>query len=403
MDYKGLLRQIEITIREIDSSEEAASTISNVARTIIKNFREQLGLTGSRLYELHDDQYELIQRVGTSSQEELGIQVPAAYGPIAAAIENGVILMEPNDPAVDPVLERRLGARRFAAIAVGENDEYIVSFNVSPEARRDDVLFSLSLIRHAITQKLREKKYESILEEAQRIQLSILPQRPPVYPGFDIYGKAIPAETVSGDFYDFIQVSSTTLGLAIADGTGHGLTAALVVRDVHMGLRMGVDRDFKIGRTLQKLNQIIHRSRMSTKFVSLFYGELESNGTFIYSNAGHNPPFLLLKGHRVEMLRQGGTILGPTPDASYQRGYVYLEPGDLLCLYTDGIIEATDKQGREFGVDRLIRTVKRNRDLTSQEICRSVLQATTDWARGQEMDDRTIVIVKATGDVARGA
>ncbi len=398
MDYKGLLRQIEITVREIESSEEAASTISNVARTIIKNFREQLGLSGGRLYVLRDNQYELIQRVGTSSQNELGIQVPAEYAPIAAAIENGVILMEPNDPAVDPELERRLGARRFAAIAIGENDEYIVSFNVAAASRRDDVLFSLSLIRNAITQKLREKKFESILAEAQRIQHSILPQRPPSYPGYDIFGKTIPAETVNGDFYDFIPISNTILGLAIADGSGHGLTAALVVRDIHMGLRMGVDRDFKIVRTLQKLNQIIHRSRLTTKFVSLFYGELELNGTFIYSNAGHNPPFLLFKQNRVEMLRHGGTILGPTPDATYQRGYVYLEPGDLLCLYTDGIIEARDKNDREFGTDRLIRMVRKNRERTSQEIARLVLNATSEWSRGVDPDDRTIVIVKAIGD-----
>ncbi|MGK2857262.1 MAG: PP2C family protein-serine/threonine phosphatase [Thermoanaerobaculia bacterium] len=398
MDYKGLLRQIEITMREIESSEEAASTISNVARTIIKNFRDQLGLSGGRLYVLRDDQYELIQRVGTSSQNELGIQVPADYAPIAAAIENGVILMEPNDPAVDPDLERRLGARRFAAIAVGEDDEYIVSFNVATESPRDDVLFSLSLVRNAITQKLREKKYESILAEAQRIQHSILPQRGPVYAGYDIYGKTIPAETVSGDFYDFIPVSNTILGLAIADGSGHGLSAALVVRDIHMGLRMGVDRDFKIVRTLQKLNQIIHRSRLTTKFVSLFYGELELNGTFIYSNAGHNPPFLLLKQNRVEMLRHGGMILGPTPDATYQRGYVYLEPGDLLCLYTDGIVEAHDKNDREFGIDRLIRLVRKHRERSSQEISRIVLNASSDWAHGIEQDDRTIVIVKATDE-----
>ena len=88
-----------------------------------------------------------------------------------------------------------------------------------------------------------------------------------------------------------------------------------------MGLRMGVDRDFKIVRTMQKLNAIIHRSRMTTKFVSLFYGELELGGTLIYTNAGHNPPFLL-KGNRFELLQAGGTVLGPTPDASYRRGYV---------------------------------------------------------------------------------
>src|SRR4029079_6758619 len=133
---------------------------------------------------------------------------------------------------------------------------------------RDDLLYSLNLVRYAMNQKLRADRYLSIVAEAQRIQQSILPQRVPAYVGFDIYGKNIPAETVSGDFYDFVPISESILGLAIADASGHGLPAALVVRDIHMGLRMGADRDFKIIRTMEKLNQIIHRSRITTKFVS---------------------------------------------------------------------------------------------------------------------------------------
>jgi len=199
---------------------------------------------------------------------------------------------------------------------------------------------------------------------------------------------------VSGDFYDFIPISDSILGLAIADGSGHGLPAALVVRDIYMGLRMATDRDFKIIRTMEKLNHIIHRGRLTTKFVSLFYGELETGGILIYSNAGHNAPFLLKRNH-VELLKNGGPVLGPTPDAIYNRGFAKLDPGDLLCLYSDGIVEAHDRHDREFGLDRLQRVVKANRARSAQEIGQEVLARVAKWGRAGE-DDRTVVIVKAT-------
>jgi sigma-B regulation protein RsbU (phosphoserine phosphatase) len=301
--------------------------------------------------------------------------------------------MDPTDPGVDPVLEKRLGAQRFCAISVGD-DEYILGFDVSPDLGREDILFSLNLIRYAINQKIRTQRYESLIVEAQRIQQSILPSRVPQYAGYDIWGRTVPAEIVSGDFYDFIPVSDNILGLAIADGSGHGLPAALVVRDVYMGLRMATDRDFKIIRTLEKLNHIIHRGRLTTKFVSLFYGELETGGILIYCNAGHNPPFLLRASGKTELLRNGGPVLGPTPDATYQRGFAKLEPGDLLCMYSDGIIEAHDRGEREFGTERMIRIVKAKRTRSAHEIGQEVLSRVAKWGREGE-DDRTIVVVKA--------
>lgn len=393
MSYKTLLNQVQKTIAAIETQEDVQSTIVTTAQAIVTNFSE-LGITGGRLYEWRPDSevYELVRRFGAAPDGELGIMVPRDYKPIELAIENGSVVMEPEDPGVDPILEQKLGARRFAAISVGDED-YIFSFNVSPESSRDDILFSLNLIRFAINNKLREEHYEAVIAEAQRIQQSILPHRVPQYAGYDIYGKNIPAETVSGDFYDFIPISDSILGLAIADASGHGLPAALIVRDIYMGLRMGVDRDFKIVRTLQKLNHIIHRSRLTTKFVSLFYGELELNGTFIYTNAGHNPPFVLKK-KEIELLRHGGTVLGPVPDATFNRGYVHLEPGDVLCMYTDGIVEAADAKGREFGLERLQKIVRSRREATAQEITTEVLQRVAKWGpEGQ--DDRTVVIVKA--------
>jgi sigma-B regulation protein RsbU (phosphoserine phosphatase) len=301
--------------------------------------------------------------------------------------------MDPSDPGIDPVLEEKLGAHRFCAIAVGDED-YIIAFNVSAALGREDILFSLNLVRYAINQRIRAQWYESLIVEAQRIQQSILPSRIPQYAGYDIWGRTVPAEIISGDFYDFIPVSENILGLAVADGSGHGLPAALVVRDVYMGLRMATDRDFKIIRTLEKLNHIIHRGRLTTKFVTLFYGELETGGILIYCNAGHNPPFVLRANGKTEFLRNGGPVLGPTPDATYTRGFAQLKPGDLLCMYTDGIIEATDRNEREFSTERLVRVVKANRTRTAQEIGMEVLARVAKWGR-EGQDDRTVVIVRA--------
>jgi phosphoserine phosphatase RsbU/P len=393
MDYKNLLTKVEKTLEVIDTSAESkGSTIELIAEAIASNFRNELGITGGRIYECRDDEYELIGRFGEAHEGALGILVPRTYKPVELVLENGIVVMEPDDPGVDPVLEKKLGAQRFAAISAGDED-YIISFNVSPDLSREDILFSLNLIRYSINQKLRADRFQSIIVEAQRIQQSILPQRVPKYAGYDIWGKTVPAEIVSGDFYDFIPISDTILGLAIADGSGHGLPAALVVRDVYMGLRMATDRDFKIIRTMEKLNHIIHRSRLTTKFVSLFYGELERDGILIYSNAGHNAPFIL-HGDSYEELRNGGPVLGPTPDATYNRGYVKLGKGDLLCLYTDGIVEAHDENDEEFGLERLKELVGQLRDGTAEQITRGILSRIKEWGRPGE-DDRTVVIVKA--------
>lgn len=389
MDYKRLLTQVERTLEQIDTTAHVAE----IAETIATNFRDELGITGGRVYESREECYELVARFGASHDGEIGIDVPKDYKPIELVLENGIVVMDPTDPGFDPVLEQKLGAQRFCAISVSDED-YIIAFNVAAELSREDILFSLNLIRYAINQRIRATWYESLIVEAQRIQQSILPSRIPQYAGYDIWGRTVPAEIVSGDFYDYIPVSDSILGIAIADGSGHGLPAALVVRDVYMGLRMATDRDFKIIRTLEKLNHIIHRGRLTTKFVSLFYGELETGGILIYCNAGHNPPFLLRKSGRTEFLRNGGPVLGPTPDATYTRGFAKLEPGDLLCMYTDGIIEAHDRNDREFGTERLVRLVKANRNRSSQEIGQEVLSRVEKWGRG-EQDDRTVVIIKA--------
>lgn len=389
---KSLFRKVERAIEAIERSPDASSTITETAGAIIENFRDELGVRGGRLYERRDGGYELT-RVFGGAVAAPGIFVPDEYPPVQQVLDGGVVVLDLAAPGVDPEFESKLGVDRFAAIAVG-NDQYILSFSVDPGAQSEDLMASLGIIRHAVDQKLRQERFVSVLNEARQIQMSILPRRSPRRGEFDIAGFTVPAEIVGGDFFDFIPVTDRIHGIAIADASGHGLPAALQVRDVYTGLRMGVARDFKIVRTVERLNRIIHQSRMTTKFVSLFYGEIEEEGNFIYVNAGHPPP-LHFHAKGVTTLKQTGMVLGPSATASYSRGFLALEPGDALLLYTDGMTEACDPNGREYGIERLKKAYLAIKEKPADEIVRSLVEKVGEYVRVRAPeDDRTVVVVK---------
>ena len=389
---KSLFRKVERAIEAIERSSDASSTITETAGAIIENFREELGVRGGRLYERRDGGYELT-RVFGGAVAAPGIFVPDEYPPVQQVLDGGVVVLDLTAPGVDPEFERKLGVDRFAAIAVGD-DQYILSFSVDPVAQSEDLMASLGILRHAVDQKLRQERFVSVLNEARQIQMSILPRRSPRRGEFDIAGFTVPAEIVGGDFFDFIPVTDRIHGIAIADASGHGLPAALQVRDVYTGLRMGVARDFKIVRTVERLNRIIHQSRMTTKFVSLFYGEIEEEGNFIYVNAGHPPP-LHFHAKGVTTLKQTGMVLGPSATATYSRGFLALEPGDALLLYTDGMTEAVDPKGREYGVERLKKAFLALKEKGADEIVRALVEKVGEYVRVRAPeDDRTVVVVK---------
>jgi len=395
-DFRHLMKRVEQLVREIQASEETGATIHHVADAIISRFRQALGFYGGRLYQWDGECYELTATFPDAKPVEDGIRVSASYPPLLEALSEGVVYMEANDPKSDRSLEEKLGVDRFAAIEVGD-EEFVLSFDLAPGSHRDDVLVSLGVLRHAINQKLLQERMQEVFNEARKIQASILPRRVPVYGGFDLFGLIRPMESVGGDFYDYIPISDKILGLAIADVSGHGLPAALQVRDIFMGLRMGMARDFKIVRTVERLNQIIHKSTLTSRFVSMFYGELEPNGVFIYVNAGHPPPFHLAAGGAVRFLDEGGTVLGPVADSTYERGFVRLEPGDMVVLYTDGMIEATpgaNETGEEFGIERLVGLGRALQGKSSKEIAEAMMKAVENYRGDAEpQDDRTVVVV----------
>jgi sigma-B regulation protein RsbU (phosphoserine phosphatase) len=390
---KLLFRKVEKAIEAIEATSDPSGTITRTACAVIEQFEGVLGVRGGRLYEYRDGGYELTRTFGGVPAIPPGLFIPESYPPIQRVVDEGVAVMDLSAPGVDQELERRLGAERFAAIAVGD-DAYVLSFTVDPAAPEEDLLSALGILRLAVDQKLRQDRYVSALKEARNIQMSILPKRALRRGELEIAGFTTPAELVGGDYFDFISISDRIQGVAIADASGHGLPAALQVRDVYTGLRMGVERDFKITRTVERLNRIIHESRMTTRFVSLFYGEIEQDGNLMYVNAGHPHP-LHFHGTSVTPLVQTGLVLGPSATATYSRGYRLLEKGDALLLYTDGMVEAHDEKGEEFGVGRLIGAFLDLRNLPCDEIARALIKRVAEYAGGGEPeDDRTVVVVK---------
>jgi serine phosphatase RsbU (regulator of sigma subunit) len=395
---KSLFRRVERTLDAIERGETALGTIVNVAEYMTANFRDDLGITGGRIYHAdeHED-YELVVTFGTAEAAARGRRVSRHYAAIEAVLDSGLVVMDRNAPGLDPGVEAQLGTReRFAAIAVADG-EFLISFDVgATHGDIEDLHASLNIIRLAINQKLRQERFEEILQDARRIQSSILPKRVPRYADFDIAGDSLPAEIVGGDFFDYIPVTPEMFDLVIADASGHGLPAALQVRDIYVGLRMGLNRDFKLSRTVDRLNAIINRSKLASKFVSLFIAELETNGNLIYTNAGHVLPFILHRRDGVEYLREGGMVLGPSPDATYRRGFAQLAPGDTLVMYTDGLTEVSHhRSGEFFGEERLVRIVQRNGSRPAQEIVQAVFRAAARFAgTSTPADDQTLVVVR---------
>jgi len=401
--YRALMQRVEEVLEHIERDPEERLSIGSVAKEIIRKLRGELGIHGGRLYESDGDSYRLIATFPDAREMEEEVRVPRTYPPIELCLMRGSVYMEPDDPLVDPELEESLGVTEFAAVEL-DNGRYILGFSIEPGHDRDEIVFSLGVVRKSLNRRLREEYMTNVFREARQIQASILPRKAPVFGPFDIAGRSHSMDSVGGDLFDFIPITDKILGLAIADASGHGLPAALQVRDIYTGLRMGLGRDFKIVRTVERLNNIIHVSTLTSRFVSMFYCELELTGGVVGVNAGHPPPFYLAVDGTVTFFDAGGPVLGPLPNASYERSFAQMRPGELLVMYTDGITETLEAskdsadapswEGEEYGVERLLEVARENQGRRAEEVIDAIFESLTSWSgNAPAQDDCTVVVV----------
>lgn len=233
------------------------------------------------------------------------------------------------------------------------------------------------------------------------------PERSMVFGEFDMFGNTSPTAIIGGDFYSFIDLErrfgiAGRIGIVIADAAGHGLAAAMLIRDFNTALHTAISfQSYYVQDTtlllFTKINRRMYRSSEANQFISAFYSELQLNGTLRYINAGHPTPLLFKNDGSIQRLDSGGPVLGAfaDPPSPYRVGEAVIEKGEVLVLCTDGIQEAVDPGGCEYGFERLERVVRSNLDRDSHGIFEAIFSDLESFSSGcRQTDDRTLIVVR---------
>ena len=231
-------------------------------------------------------------------------------------------------------------------------------------------------------------------EDVEAVQRGFLPKEIPQMQGFEISGAWLPARVVGGDYFDVHAFSDSKLGMSIADVSGKGMSAALLMSNLQAALKATASEQASPEELCGKVNRIICDNISRDRFITAFYGLLDSTSNrLVFTNAGHNSPILARRdGSRVR-LGEGGVPLGLFPDWKYERGEVQLSPGDRLVLFTDGITEVSGASGEEFGEERLAAVLLENRHLSAGALQERILAEVAEFSGGRFEDDATLVVV----------
>jgi phosphoserine phosphatase RsbU/P len=238
------------------------------------------------------------------------------------------------------------------------------------------------------------QKQEEEFGKAREIQEGLLPKKIPQVRGLEIAGVWHPALTVGGDFYDVVRFSDGKVGICIGDVVGKRISAALLMANLLASFRAFVSERDTPGMLAGKLNDVLCNNIAADKFITFWYCTIDvREGKLSYAGAGHWPPILFRKSGEAIFLREGGTPLGIFPDQPYGHAGVNLESGDQLLLYTDGLTEAMNSGGEEFGEARLVELAKRSLRSSASDLLEIVAREVTRFCAGNFQDDLTLVVV----------
>ena len=246
-----------------------------------------------------------------------------------------------------------------------------------------------------------KRRLDSDLALARDVMEDLLPQATPALAGFDIAGAHESSLAVGGDYYEFIPLPEDRWGVVIADVVGKGIAAALLVAAIRASIASLVGHELAVRAIMRRANRFFQESVEEGRYVTLFYMVLDVPArSVLYVNAGHVPPVLVRASGEVDLLEEGGVPLGLFQAPRYFEGHATLAPGDVVGLYTDGIVEQTNPEGEEYGSSRLITTLRDAGDAGATELCSRVMQDVHRFGAGRQTDDRTLVIIRSNADPA---
>jgi serine phosphatase RsbU (regulator of sigma subunit) len=271
--------------------------------------------------------------------------------------------------------------------------------------RRCGEQLTLMLENARLTSRVVEQeKLRRDLALAAEVQRRLLPDTPPAPRTAALSALSMPARSIGGDYYDFLELGDQRIGIALADIAGKGIAAALIMAVVQASLRIVAgDGRASLPELAARMNDLLHRSTQSKSYATFFYAQLdERSGELRYVNAGHNPPYLIRSldarpgaPPQIQELSVGGTVLGLFPQMDYQEGTVQLRSGDVLIAFTDGVTEALNASEEEFGEERLKTLLREVLHLQASEIAAQISDALRTWIKDTaQYDDLTFVVMK---------
>jgi sigma-B regulation protein RsbU (phosphoserine phosphatase) len=345
---------------------------------------------------------------GEDSHTRLGLKV--GEGLVGWVIETGEAIYVPDTKENSRYIEARPETRSELVVPILADGRIIGAFNVESDAvdaySKDDVQFltvfasqaAVSIERARLYKEtLMNRRLEEQLSIARMIQQTFLPNQNPTVAGFDIAGKNVPSQEVGGDYYDFIDIVENQTGIAIADVSGKGMPASLIMAAYRASLIAEIRNNYAIRTILQKVNRLLCESLNGGRFVTAVYAVLDTkNRILTFSNAGHNPPLIIRRDNSFQELREGGLALGILPESEYEERPVYIESGDIVVLHTDGVNEAVNASGQQFGEKRIIDTLIANRDRSAGELVHLLIDSVISFSsENEELDDITVIVIKA--------
>jgi len=236
------------------------------------------------------------------------------------------------------------------------------------------------------------------MEIAREVQARLFPQMMPPLQTLDYSGACIQARVVGGDYYDFLDLGPGRLGMVLADISGKGIAAALLMANLQANLRSQYAVALEdLHKLLQSVNRLFYENTPEERFATLFFADYDDASRRLrYANCGHNPPLLIRAGGVVERLGATATVLGMFPEWQCEIQEVLLHPGDTLVLYTDGVTEAPDAYGEEFGENRLVDILQAERSLPVGALLAHIQEVVRQFGgQGQQADDLTLIVAKA--------
>lgn len=259
----------------------------------------------------------------------------------------------------------------------------------------------VGFIRDITERKRAERELRENQEQfrvAREIQQRLFPKSAPACAGFDIAGASFPAEATGGDYFDYLPMPEGRVGIVVGDVTGHGVGPALLMAETRAYLRVVAAKREDPGEILTRANSVLAEDVGSERFITLFFGCIDpATKSFLYSSAGHPPGYVLGPDGKVKAtLKRTGIPLGMRPDNVFTAApAITLSSGDIVLLLTDGIEEATAPDDSLFGIDRIIETVRANREESAQGILQLLYEAVRRFAnQGPQLDDITAIVIK---------